>query len=132
MLLSFNFAPKFWIYTMPGNRPGEGGRVRRKAELPSSRIQICLFMDAKMFALHQDHNPTTGRSAGAFLCSLRSPSHRWWQYACNRSCLLVVLQNLQYQVKLFCAPGNLPSIHSACGNTNSTALAVEFSCAGSS
>jgi len=40
-LLSFNSAPRILIYSRAGNRPGEGGRVRCKAELPSSRIQIC-------------------------------------------------------------------------------------------
>lgn len=42
MPLSFNFAPKFLIYTVPGKRPGEGGRVRRKAELPSSGFKPVL------------------------------------------------------------------------------------------
>lgn len=47
---------------------------------------------------------------------------RWWQRTCDIICLLMVLHNLQYEEKLLCAPGHLPSTRSARGNTNCSAL----------
>lgn len=137
MLLSLNFAPKFLIYTMPGNRPGEGGRVRYKAELlfPLWFKFVWVYGCKNVCAASepQAHNreqlwgfPLLPAISRPLLVSC------WWQDSCHTSCLLVVLQNLQYRVKLFGAPGNLSSIPSACSNSNCTALAVKFSFAGSS